>query len=251
MQRPAPADAFRHRGPEAHLREQAIAAACRRCRNGDRPEYAGSPVAASPMFRVTKPITLRIDDLPKSSCAQSSRDGPDALDHRCGRIGRSITAAYCHPRVCRSPLAAGHPVPARCRCPAENGGAPTTLGAAFRLSPVAPRIARRDQTEVRRSAGSTCDGISNYLSHETDVRDCRQVSSLCAKRGRALASLIGDEYRPGDKRAQSDDEVLAFARQCRPPSSIRVAPARWRPRMTRWLWSTPACAHARRDRPTA
>lgn len=72
---------------------------------------------------------------------------------------------------------------------------------------------------------------SNYLSHETDRR-CAISSVRFARklaRTRALADLIGDEYRPGDS-AQSDDEVLQFARTYgatifHPSGTCKMAPA--------------------------
>ena len=54
----------------------------------------------------------------------------------------------------------------------------------------------------------------NYLSTELDCRTMVEGVKVARKlaRTRALADLIGDEYRPGDG-AQSDDEVLEFVRQ--------------------------------------
>ncbi|MCZ2136494.1 MAG: GMC family oxidoreductase N-terminal domain-containing protein [Burkholderiales bacterium] len=72
---------------------------------------------------------------------------------------------------------------------------------------------------------------SNYLSHETDRR-CAIAAVRYARRlarAPALEGLIGEEYRPGDG-AQSDDEMLGFARQYgatifHPAGTCKMAPA--------------------------
>jgi choline dehydrogenase len=53
----------------------------------------------------------------------------------------------------------------------------------------------------------------NYLSTELDCRTMVEGVKVARKLAhtRALADLIGDEYRPGDS-AKSDDEVLEFVR---------------------------------------
>jgi choline dehydrogenase len=53
----------------------------------------------------------------------------------------------------------------------------------------------------------------NYLSTELDCRTMIEGVRVARRlaRTRALADLIGDEYRPGDG-AQSDDEILGFVR---------------------------------------
>jgi len=71
---------------------------------------------------------------------------------------------------------------------------------------------------------------SNYLSHETDVR-CAVASIRFARKlahTNAMSHLIGEEYRPGDS-AQSDDEILQFARQYgatifHPSGTCKMAP---------------------------
>ena len=53
----------------------------------------------------------------------------------------------------------------------------------------------------------------NYLSTEFDCRTMTEAVKVARRlaRTRAMADLIGEEYRPGDS-AQSDDEILGFVR---------------------------------------
>jgi choline dehydrogenase len=72
--------------------------------------------------------------------------------------------------------------------------------------------------------------FANYLSHETDRRCAVEAIRFARKlaRTKALESLMGEEYRPGNG-VHSDDEVLEFARNYgatifHPSGTCKMAP---------------------------
>jgi choline dehydrogenase len=97
---------------------------------------------------------------------------------------------------------------------AEMAGAPTHPWPGCTFSVCQLRPTSRGTVMIKSRDPLTAPAMrANYLSTEIDCRTMVEGVRIARKlaRTRALAGLIGDEYRPGDS-AQSYDEVLEFVR---------------------------------------
>ena len=211
-------------GPEAHLREQGIAV---------RQSLAGvgqnlqDHLQLRLMFKVTKPITTN-DDL--KSNWRKFQMGWKWITRRAGPLAIGINHGGMFTRVL--PESATPDIQFHfAALSAEMAGAPTHPWSGCTFSVCQLRPESRGEIKLKSTDPLVPPAMySNYLSHETDIR-CAIGSVRFARqlaRTRALSSLIGDEYRPGDS-AQSDDEVLAFARQYgatifHPSGTCKMAP---------------------------
>jgi choline dehydrogenase len=212
-------------GPEAHLREQGIA--IRQALPGVG-QNMQDHLQLRLMFKVKKPITTN-DDL--QSSWRKFEMGWKWITRRAGPLAIGINHGGMFTRVL--PESATPDIQFHfATLSAEMAGAPTHPWSGCTFSVCQLRPESRGEIRLKSTDPLLPPAMhSNYLSRETDIR-CAIASVRFARklaRTQALQSLIGEEYRPGDS-AESDDEVLAFARQYgatifHPSGTCKMAPA--------------------------
>lgn len=162
------------------------------------------------MYKVTQPITIN-DDL--RSLARRARMGWQWLVRRSGPIAIGINYGGMFARALpesETPDVQFH----FAALSAEMAGAKTHPwpGCTFSVCQLRPtsrgRVALKSRDPMAAPAMQ-----ANYLSTEIDCRTMIEGVRLARRLAhtKALAPLIGSEYRPGDD-AKSDDEILEFVR---------------------------------------
>lgn len=212
-------------GPAGHLKEQGVNVL------HDLPgvgENMQDHLQLRLMYKVKKPITTN-DDL-KSNWRKfmmgwqwvTQRAGPLAIGINHGGMFTRVLPESTTPDI-QFHFAA---------LSAEMAGAPTHPWSGCTFSVCQLRPESRGRLQLKSTDPMAAPAMySNYLSHETDVQ-CAIASVRFARKlahTKALSDLIGDEYRPGDS-AQSDDEIVQFARQYgatifHPSGTCKMAPA--------------------------
>ena len=179
------------------------------------------------MYKVKQPITTN-DDM-KSSWRKfmmgwnwlTTRSGPLAIGINHGGMFTRVLPESITPDI-QFHFAA---------LSAEMAGAATHPWSGCTFSVCQLRPESRGQVRLKTADPLAAPAMfSNYLSHETDRRCAVESIRFARKlaRSKAMERLIGDEYRPGDS-AQSDDEILQFARNYgatifHPSGTCKMAP---------------------------
>jgi choline dehydrogenase len=162
------------------------------------------------MYKVRQPITIN-DDL--QSFWRRIGMGWQWLMHRRGPIAIGINYGGMFTRA--MPQAATPDIQFHfAALSAEMAGAKTHPWSGCTFSVCQLRPTSRGTVMIKSRDPLAAPAMQpNYLSTELDCRTMVEGVKVARRlaRTRALAGLIGDEYRPGDG-AQSDDEVLAFVR---------------------------------------
>ena len=211
-------------GPAAHLREHGIEV------KNDLPgvgQNMQDHLQLRLMYKVKQPITTN-DDL-KSNWRKFMM-GWDWLTRRAGPLAIGINHGGMFTRVLPESITPDIQFHFAALS-AEMAGAPTHPWSGCTFSVCQLRPESRGQIRLKSADPLAAPAMySNYLSHETDVR-CAVASIRFARKlahTKAMSHLIGEEYRPGDS-AQSDDEILQFARQYgatifHPSGTCKMAP---------------------------
>ena len=162
------------------------------------------------MYKVKQPITIN-DDL-KSAWGRAKM-GWKWLAHRTGPLAIGINYGGMFARAL--PQAATPDIQFHfAALSAEMAGAKTHPWPGCTFSMCQLRPTSRGTVMIKSRDPLAAPAMRpNYLSTEIDCRTMIEGVKVARKlaRTRALAELIGDEYRPGDS-VQSDDEVLEFVR---------------------------------------
>jgi choline dehydrogenase len=162
------------------------------------------------MFKVKRPITIN-DDL--RSLGGRCRMGWQWLTKRSGPLAIGINYGGMFARAL--PDAATPDIQFHfAALSAEMAGAPTHPWSGCTFSVCQLRPSSRGTVMIKSRDPLAAPALrANYLSTETDCRTMVEGVKVARKlaRTRALAGLIGEEYRPGDN-VRSDDEVLGFVR---------------------------------------
>ncbi|HEV7821154.1 MAG TPA: GMC family oxidoreductase N-terminal domain-containing protein, partial [Burkholderiales bacterium] len=162
------------------------------------------------MFKVKRPITIN-DDLRslRGRCRMgwqwaTKRSGPLAIGINYGGMFARALPDAATPDI-QFHFAA---------LSAELAGAPTHPWSGCTFSVCQLRPGSRGTVMIQSRDPLAAPALrANYLSTETDCRTMVEGVKVARRlaQTRALAGLIGDEYRPGDG-VRSDDEVLEFVR---------------------------------------
>lgn len=162
------------------------------------------------MYKVKQPITIN-DDL--KSVWGRAKMGWKWLAHRTGPLAIGINYGGMFARAL--PQAATPDIQFHfAALSAEMAGAKTHPWPGCTFSMCQLRPTSRGTVMIKSRDPLAAPAMRpNYLSTEIDCRTMVEGVKVARKlaRTRALAALIGDEYRPGNS-VQSDDEVLEFVR---------------------------------------
>ena len=179
------------------------------------------------MYKVKKPVTTN-DDL-KSNWRKFLM-GWDWVTRRAGPLAIGINHGGMFTRVLPESITPDIQFHFAALS-AEMAGAPTHPWSGCTFSVCQLRPESRGQVRLKSTDPLAAPAMfANYLSHETDRRCAVESVRFARKlaRTKAMSDLIGEEYRPGDS-AQSDDEILQFARNYgatifHPSGTCKMAP---------------------------